>query len=54
LAAKFEEKLGATTSLIEGSGGVFDVQVDEALVYSKHETGDFPDEDQLIEEVASG
>jgi selenoprotein W-related protein len=29
--------------MIPGSGGVFDVEVDGALVYSKKQTGRFPD-----------
>lgn len=29
--------------LIAGSGGVFDVVVDRKLVFSKNETGRFPD-----------
>lgn len=37
--------------LIEGSGGIFDVRVDGNLVYSKHETGEFPDEDALLAEL---
>ncbi len=38
--------------LIVGGGGIFDVKVDGALVYSKHETGEFPDEGRLIGELA--
>ncbi len=34
--------------LIAGGGGIFDVKVDGALVYSKHQTGQFPDEAALI------
>lgn len=37
--------------LIEGAGGIFDVRVDGALVYSKHETGEFPNEDALLAEL---
>jgi selenoprotein W-related protein len=37
--------------LIRGAGGIFDVTVNDELVYSRHETGQFPDEDQLIEEI---
>ncbi|MCK4537662.1 MAG: Rdx family protein [Candidatus Krumholzibacteria bacterium] len=33
--------------LIGGRGGVFDVHVDEELIYSKHETGRFPDDDEI-------
>ena len=31
------------STLIEGSGGIFDVIVDGRLVYSKKETGRFPE-----------
>ena len=34
--------------LIEGSGGIFDVVVDGSRVFSKHEVGDFPNEDELV------
>jgi len=30
---------------------VFDVHVDGARVYSKHETGRFPDEEDILEEL---
>lgn len=35
-----------------GGGGIFDVHVDDELVYSKHQTGDFPDDAALVERVA--
>ena len=37
--------------LVPGGGGIFDVEVDGALVYSKHQTGQFPDETALIGEL---
>ncbi|MCZ6855589.1 MAG: Rdx family protein [Gammaproteobacteria bacterium] len=40
-----------TTVLIEGGGGIFDVRVDGNLIYSKHQTGRFPAEDMLLEEM---
>ena len=51
MAAKIQDALGAESFLIEGAGGIFDVNVDGKLVYSKHETGDFPDEDALVGEL---
>lgn len=51
LAAKIQEAFGDESFLIEGAGGIFDVNVDGKLVYSKHETGEFPNEDALIEEL---
>ena len=46
-----QDAFGDEPFLIEGAGGIFDVNVDGKLVYSKHETGDFPDEEALIEEL---
>ena len=51
MAAKIKDAFGAESFLIEGAGGIFDVNVDGRLVYSKHETGEFPDEDALISEL---
>lgn len=54
MAAKIQNALGEEPFLIEGTGGVFDVNVDGKLVYSKHETGNFPDEDTLVAELRGG
>ncbi len=35
--------------LIKGSGGVFDVTADGALVYSKHRTGRFPENAEVLQ-----
>ena len=39
---------GVSVEIIEGSGGVFEVTVDGALVYSKKETGRFPDKGEVV------
>jgi len=39
--------------LIEGSGGVFDVTADGALVYSKYRTGRFPDSAEVLQALRS-
>jgi selenoprotein W-related protein len=51
LAAKLKSDLGAQASLVAGAGGIFDVVVDGNLVYSKHQTGEFPDEAALVESL---
>ena len=38
--------------MIPSSGGVFEVVVDGALVYSKKATGEFPDEVQLVGKIS--
>ncbi len=45
--------MSAEVQLIESSGGVFEVVVNGALVYSKKQTGEFPDEAQLVEEICA-
>ena len=35
--------------LIKGSGGIFDVTADGALVYSKHSTGRFPENAEVLQ-----
>lgn len=51
MAAKVRETLGMAPELIRGGGGIFDVEVDGRVVYSKHETGEFPDETALVESL---
>jgi selenoprotein W-related protein len=34
--------------LIGGGGGVFDVTADGKLVFSKHEQGRFPEDDEIL------
>ena len=48
MAAEIKEAFGAETTLIEGSGGVFDVTVDGRLVYSKDQTGRFPQPGEVV------
>lgn len=35
--------------LVKGSGGVFDVTADGASVYSKHQTGRFPENAEVLQ-----
>jgi selT/selW/selH-like putative selenoprotein len=35
--------------LIKGGGGVFDVTADGVLIYSKHRTGRFPDNAEVLQ-----
>ncbi len=51
MAAKIESELGFKTILIPEGRGIFDVVVNGNLIYSKFETGSFPDEDQLVDEI---
>ena len=46
-----KKALGCDATLIPEGGGIFDVKVDGELVYSKHQTGQFPDEDALVRDI---
>ena len=51
LAAKLKSEFAQDVELIEAGGGVFEVMQDDALVYSKKQTGTFPDEEKLIAQI---
>jgi len=51
LAAKLKDEFGIDATLIAGAGGIFDVCLGDELVYSKHQTGRFPDEDAVVESI---
>jgi selenoprotein W-related protein len=37
--------------LIKGGGGIFDVEVDGQLIYSKHQTGRFPEHSEILDQL---
>ena len=43
-----EQETGATTDLVEGDRGQFDVEVDGRLIFSKWETHRFPDDAEIL------
>jgi len=53
LAALLKKHCGNDVELIPSTGGVFEVLVDGVLVYSKKETGEFPDEQQLVKQLVN-
>jgi selT/selW/selH-like putative selenoprotein len=46
-----KKELGADVELIKGRGGIFDVVTEGKLVYSKHATGRFPEENEVVEAI---
>ena len=48
LSALLKETFDCDVSLVAGGGGVFDVERGGELVYSKFQTGSFPDEKKLV------
>ncbi|MCK5438861.1 MAG: Rdx family protein [Gemmatimonadetes bacterium] len=49
MAATIEENIEhANVELIASGGGVFEIEVDGDLIYSKKQTGEFPAEDDIV------
>lgn len=48
MAAELEVALGAKSELIESSGGVFEVERQGELIYSKKANGRFPEEKEVL------
>jgi predicted Rdx family selenoprotein len=51
LAADIKASFGVQPELVAGSNGVFDVTVDDTLIFSKGMDGDFPRAAQLIADL---
>ncbi len=51
MAAELRTKFGEDANLIPGSGGVFDVIVDGKKVYSKADTGRFPNPGEVAGKI---
>lgn len=52
MAAKFKHAIGVDSRLIPEGRGIFDVVIDDELVFSKFKTGTFPDETELVKIAA--
>jgi selT/selW/selH-like putative selenoprotein len=53
LAAAIKAKHRVECQLIEGSGGVFDVRLDGKLIYSKQQTGRFPEDEEVLSQLGA-
>jgi selenoprotein W-related protein len=51
LAASIEGETGVESKLISGGGGIFDVVVDGDMIFSKHESGRFPESDEILSKI---
>ena len=52
MAAAINKEFHTGPELIKGGGGIFDVKADGKLIYSKHQTGQFPAEQEVIDALA--
>lgn len=53
LRESIEKQFGVKAELIKGMGGVFEVSVNDNLLYSKKELGRFPDKNE-VEDLIEG
>jgi selenoprotein W-related protein len=53
LAARIRKTAGVTPRLIASGGGAFEIRVNNELIYSKLETGEWPDFDAIAKQVKS-
>ncbi len=51
LADELRKAFGVEANLVPGSNGIFDVIVDGKRVFSKSETGRFPDPDEVTNKL---
>ncbi|MBW1781780.1 MAG: SelT/SelW/SelH family protein [Deltaproteobacteria bacterium] len=52
MAAAISDEFKVDAELIKGKGGVFDVVVDDDLVFSKHDVGRFPTNEEVLEKLS--
>jgi selenoprotein W-related protein len=51
LAAEIKKQLGVESQLVRGSGGIFEVTVDNERIFSKKEEGRFPSEKEILDKL---
>ena len=51
MAARIKAEFGIESELVKGAGGVFDVDVDGETLFSKHELGRYPEDDEVVAEL---
>ncbi len=53
MADAIKKEFDVTAEMIKGSGGIFDVRLDGKLIYSKKETGRFPEHAEVLNKIAA-
>jgi hypothetical protein len=51
LQAAIKDRYGITARLKEGVGGIFDVSIDDRLVYTNRDTYRFPEHEEIFAEI---
>ncbi len=52
MAAAIRQQYGVEPELVPGAGGIFDVKRDGKLVFSKHDVGRFPEDQEVLDLLA--
>lgn len=52
-ATILEQHPDADITLVRGGGGVFDIAVEDELIFSKHQAGRFPAESEILEALTA-
>ncbi len=52
MAAAIRRATGVEAEFVRGDGGIFDVVVDGALIFSKDEAGRFPEDDEILSKLS--
>jgi len=52
LAAAIKNEYNIKAELIPSGGGIFDVAVDGKRIWSRHQTGRFPENREVLERIA--
>ena len=53
MADDLKKQFGVESKLIKGHGGVFDVRLDGRLIYSKDQTGRFPERREVFDAIGA-
>ena len=51
MAARIKQEKGVEATLVKGDNGIFDVVVDGVRIYSKDETGRFPEDEEVLSQL---
>lgn len=51
LASHLSAAFGVEAELVRSRDGAFEITANDVLIFSKHETGRFPSEDEVVEDI---
>ena len=51
MAAEIESEFGSKATLVPGGSGIYDVVVDGEMIFSKDQTGRFPEDGEFAQSI---